>query len=373
MFRFARSSSPILTRVAMGLTLVAAVACDDRTATAPQRTATQRAWRDVNPSCPLQGLTFYPLNVQYPGVSTGTLTLSTPAPAPDGYTFTVQVDRPDLASVDSPLRVQPGATSVTFPVRTIASPNVTTGIEVTVTYPGCGSGNGFNLLAGGSGSGGAGAISATPNPLTFAPQAIGTSSASQLVTVRNNGTATVTFSSFSTSGPFRQTTDCGATLAATFVACSVWVTYTPTAAGAQSGLLTIQSDAQNSPTVVVLNGTGFVPTPGISVTPMAIGWGGVALGNATSGRVVQIRSTGNAPLIISSLTSGGTNPGDFPIVADACTGATLSPGASCAAYVSFEPLRVGARSATIAIANNAGGPVTVSLTGTGTKSGGYIP
>ena len=137
--------------------------------------------------------------------------------------------------------------------------------------------------------------------------------------------------------------------------------------------MTIPSDAPNSPSVVILNGTGFVPTPGISVTPMVIGWGGVALGNATSGRVVKITSTGNVPLVISSLTPGGANPGDFPIVSDACTGASLSPGASCAAYVSFEPQRVGARSATISIANNAGGPVVVSLNGTGLKSSGYIP
>ena len=106
---------------------------------------------------------------------------------------------------------------------------------------------------------------------------------------------------------------------------------------------------------------------------MAIGWGGVALGNATSGRVVKITSTGNVPLLISSLNPGGANPDDFPIVSDACTGASLSPGASCTAYVSFEPLRVGGRSATITIANNAGGPVTVSLSGTGLKPSGYIP
>jgi hypothetical protein len=43
--------------------------------------------------------------------------------------------------------------------------------------------------------------------------------------------------------------------------------------------------------------------------------------------------------------------------------------------VSFEPLGIGTRSATITIAHNAsGGPVAVSLSGTGVKGrGGYIP
>jgi hypothetical protein len=124
----------------------------------------------------------------------------------------------------------------------------------------------------------------------------------------------------------------------------------------------------------------FVPAPGITVTPMAIGWGPVALGNGTSGRVVKITNSGNVTVTVSSLTLGGANPGDFPIVSDACTGASLAPtswlapGASCTAYVSFEPQRIGTRTATITIAHSAGAPVTVSLSGTGARgSGGYVP
>jgi hypothetical protein len=126
---------------------------------------------------------------------------------------------------------------------------------------------------------------------------------------------------------------------------------------------------------VGLYGTGIVTTPAINVTPTSIGFGSVALGNATSGRVVKIMSTGTGPLVISSLTLGGTNPGDFSIWSDGCSGHTLNPDTSCTASVSFEPLRIGARSATITIAHNAsGGPVAVSLSGTGVKgSGGYIP
>jgi hypothetical protein len=42
--------------------------------------------------------------------------------------------------------------------------------------------------------------------------------------------------------------------------------------------------------------------------------------------------------------------------------------------VSFEPTRIGTRSATVTIAHNAStGPVVVSLSGTGVKSSGYLP
>jgi hypothetical protein len=116
------------------------------------------------------------------------------------------------------------------------------------------------------------------------------------------------------------------------------------------------------------------PTPAMSVTPTVIGWGSVALGTATSGRVVKITSTGTAPLLIFSLTLGGTNPDDFLIDTDGCSGVWLNPGASCTAYVSFEPFALGWRSATLTITtHNAGGPVVVSLGGTGVKGGPYIP
>jgi hypothetical protein len=86
-----------------------------------------------------------------------------------------------------------------------------------------------------------------------------------------------------------------------------------------------------------------------------------------------ITSTGNGPLVVSSLTLGGANPGDFSIVVDGCSGVSLPTGASCTARVSFEPFRIGARTATLSIASNTGSPVTVSLSGAGVKSGGYIP
>ena len=73
------------------------------------------------------------------------------------------------------------------------------------------------------------------------------------------------------------------------------------------------------------------PTPWIYVTPTAIGFGSVALGLATSGRVVNIKNTGNGPFVVSSLTLGGTNPSDFSIAADGCSGASLPAGYSCTA------------------------------------------
>jgi len=70
----------------------------------------------------------------------------------------------------------------------------------------------------------------------------------------------------------------------------------------------------------------------------------------------------------------GTNPGDFLIDADGCTGVPVAPNAYCIVTVSFEPLRIGARTATLNIAHNApGGTSSVALSGAGLKPpGGWI-
>jgi hypothetical protein len=214
--------------------------------------------------------------------------------------------------------------------------------------------------------------------LSFGNQAVGTTSAPQTATIRNNGTVPVTlgapylvydgFTIVSSACPV------GPATLAPGASCTISVAFAPTFAGTASGRVNIPTNATQGTVVVLLGGTGYVPTPALSVTPTSVGFGSVKLGTATSGRIVKITSTGTGPLVVSSVTLGGTNPGDFGVWADGCTGATLSPGASCTLSVSFEPLRTGTRTATVAIAHNAaGGPAAVSLTGTGVWSGGYIP
>jgi len=210
--------------------------------------------------------------------------------------------------------------------------------------------------------------------LTFAPQALGTSSAAQTVVVANNGGGLLYLGPIIANAPFAQTNNCPYVLAG-FDSCTITVWYTPTASGTQYGWLSISSNAPVGPYGVTLTGSGYVATPALSVTPTSMGFGTLYLGTATSGRPVKITSTGNVPLVISSATLGGANPGDFGIWNDGCSGATLAPGTSCTLYVTFEPLRIGTRTATITIAHNAAGsPSVVSLSGAGAKPpGGIIP
>ncbi|WP_034087552.1 discoidin domain-containing protein [Streptacidiphilus albus] len=113
----------------------------------------------------------------------------------------------------------------------------------------------FEVFPSGSGGSSSSTLSVAPTSLSFAGQALNTTSAAQSVTVTNTGTAAASVSSIATSGAFAQTDTCGSAIAAG-ASCAVAVTFTPTAAGTATGTLTIAGNASNSPVTVALTGTG---------------------------------------------------------------------------------------------------------------------
>jgi hypothetical protein len=98
-------------------------------------------------------------------------------------------------------------------------------------------------------------LSVAPASLTFASQALNTTSSAQTVTVKNTGTATATLSVIAASGDFSETSTCGTSITAG-ASCTVSVSFTPVASGTRTGSLTIASNASNSPATVALTGTG---------------------------------------------------------------------------------------------------------------------
>jgi hypothetical protein len=97
-------------------------------------------------------------------------------------------------------------------------------------------------------------LSTSPSSLTFASQALNTTSAAQAVAVTNTGNAAASVSSVTISGDYAQTNNC--TTIAVNASCTVNVSFRPTASGTRPGTLTINSNATNSPTNVALSGTG---------------------------------------------------------------------------------------------------------------------
>jgi hypothetical protein len=97
--------------------------------------------------------------------------------------------------------------------------------------------------------------SLTPGSLTFAAIAVGLTSNTQPVTVVNTGNMPLHISSIQVSGSFTQTNNCGASINPAG-SCTVNVSFSPLAAGASSGMLTISDDAIGSTQTVSLNGSG---------------------------------------------------------------------------------------------------------------------
>ncbi len=82
------------------------------------------------------------------------------------------------------------------------------------------------------------------------------------MTVTNSGTTTAAVSGVVVTGDFSQTNNC--TSVAVGGSCTVTVKFTPTAAGSRTGTLTVTSNANNSPAIVALTGTGIGSTTNIA-------------------------------------------------------------------------------------------------------------
>ena len=99
----------------------------------------------------------------------------------------------------------------------------------------------------------------SPPSMTFASQALGTTSSAQAVTLTNSGGTTLNFTSIALTGTnasdFAQTNTCGSSLAAG-ANCTIVVMFTPSVAGTEAASLSIADNSSGSPQTVSLSGAG---------------------------------------------------------------------------------------------------------------------
>ncbi|MGD0179740.1 MAG: choice-of-anchor D domain-containing protein [Terriglobales bacterium] len=111
---------------------------------------------------------------------------------------------------------------------------------------------------------------ATPSPssLSFAGQLVGIPSASQTITITNDGAVNLQVSRVQTTGPFGENNSCSAPVQPQ-QRCTINVTFTPTATGAATGAVSITDNAANSPQTIPLKGTGTTGFEITATTPTA--------------------------------------------------------------------------------------------------------
>ncbi len=200
-------------------------------------------------------------------------------------------------------------------------------------------------------------VTISPTSLTFGSQIVGTSSASQPVTLTNSGTGSVTGIRVSTSGDFTENDNCGTTLSGNST-CTINVTFTPSVVGTRTGTLTVTDSAGTQTTS--LSGTGV---SAVSLTPSTVNFGNQPYGVASSPQLVTLANSQTSALTGISVSITGTNAADFAQTNDC--GMSLAGDSSCAINVTFTPSIYGAESATLSVTDSAG-TQTSSLTGTGT-------
>jgi hypothetical protein len=209
-----------------------------------------------------------------------------------------------------------------------------------------------------TGPSGASIATLSSTNLSLAATKVGTSSAPASVIITNTGGMTLDISSIAASGDFAQSNNCRTTLAPN-ASCSVNVVFTPTATGSRSGVLTVNSDAQNGNVSVSLTGIGAVPNA--SLAPLSLTFATIPVGTQSGSSAVTLSNSGAVPMNISSIAASG----DFG-QSNNCP-SSLAANSSCTINVIFAPAAAGTRAGSVIVTDDApGGSQTVSLSGTAT-------
>jgi Big-like domain-containing protein/centrosomal CEP192-like protein/galactose oxidase-like protein len=157
-------------------------------------------------------------------------------------------------------------------------------------------------------------VSVSPATLSFGKLPLDETSAPQTVTLTNNQTASVTFSSIAVTGDFAIASNtCGSSGSVVLggATCTVGLTFTPTVTGGQSGTLTFEDTASNSPQKVSLAGNGTAAALlSIAVTPNP--------STILVGAVEQLTATGtysnNTTQNLTNTATWATSPTGFATV-----------------------------------------------------------
>ena len=206
------------------------------------------------------------------------------------------------------------------------------------------------------------------NSITFASISPAQTTASA-VTLSSTGFSPLLINSISVSGDasFSQTNDCPTSLAAGS-SCTVTLQWAPTSAGTFTGALNIDSNAPAA--TVSLTGTTAPAVPQIFISPANLTFPSTVIGVPSASRTFTATNLAiaTAPLHVSGVAIGGSNPGDFSQTND-CT-AAIPAGGSCSIVVTFTPLAAGGRSATVLVTNDTLGnsPATSIVAGVGSSA-----
>lgn len=205
--------------------------------------------------------------------------------------------------------------------------------------------------------------------LALGNEIVGSPTAAKSVTLTNVGSAPMNITSITASpADFAHQSACGASVAAG-ASCSIPVTFTPTAAGARSGTLSIATNAPASPHTVQLSGVGYASgtLSAVTLDKVALTFTGQLVNTASAPDTVTLTNAGPVPIAITNFNLTGANFQEFTRTGGTCAvNVQIAETGSCTMIFTFTPTGAGARTAMLGIASpDISSNPTVSLGGTG--------
>ena len=218
-----------------------------------------------------------------------------------------------------------------------------------------------------------------PATLSFGSVAVSAATGTQVVTLTNQGSASLNLTSIGMTGSNLSdfaivptgSNPCpvkSGSIAAGG-SCTVAVQFSPQTGGVKSANLSFADNASGSPQTVTLSGTAIAP-PTIQVSPGGLNFLSQSVGIASASQSIALTNTSASSLSINGISITGANPADF-LQSNNCP-PVLGAGAMCVINIVFKP-NIGvtaSRTAVLTVIDNApGSPQNISLTGFATQAG----
>jgi hypothetical protein len=174
----------------------------------------------------------------------------------------------------------------------------------------------------------------TPTALAFGYVPIGSTSASQTITITNvSGVPQTMSGAGGGAGVFGGSQDCQGSTLAPGTSCHMFYAFSPTAQGFVHGSTNGTWNGQ----AFSLNFTG-TGIPQFLITPTSLNFGRVKVGETSPQQIIDITNQSNKPVVMSGAGGGAGVFGG----AQNCQGQTLAAGQTCQMFYAFTPTATGA-------------------------------
>jgi phospholipase C len=207
-----------------------------------------------------------------------------------------------------------------------------------------------------------GTVSISPASISFGNHYLGSATATQVVTLTNNQTVPLSISSVALTGAnpaefaFGNTCPTNHPLAAG-LSCTMNVRYLASTLGTSTAALTVTDNSSDSPQSVALSATGLSP---VTISAASLTFGQQIVNTASVGaNIILTNQTSSSVSVSSASATAG-----FAVSTNTCS-PSLAAKLKCSIGVTFTPPATGPQSGALSIIGIPGGPVTISLIGTG--------